>query len=421
MDFILSKMKGKEVAFCFHSTHGESPYWGEISWGVEPFLSMTAYGDQITLQEGKKLSTFKKDPLWTLRELLDRYSVAGMEGRAVGFLSYELWSTLGLGIKSQRDHRGFPSLFFAFYEKIWNSPSSSFISGRGSSPFFPSYLKSFSSLSHQEYIHGVGKIQNYIAAGDIYQANLTQRFTIPCSVSLSQAFLTLCEQHPMPYGAYLRCGDLEILSNSPECFLKYDPKTRILETWPMKGTCPRGLTSSEDFQLREDLLSSSKDRAENLMIVDLERNDVGRVCETGSVEVPKLCELRSFGTVHHLVSQVRGVVRGDCDRIDILRACFPGGSVTGAPKLRALQILEELEPSPREVYTGAIGYFGFDGSMHFNVAIRTAWRMGSQLCYAAGGGIVADSDPEKEYEESLLKASILQLILKDSVRVEGRE
>jgi para-aminobenzoate synthetase component 1 len=318
---------------------------------------------------------------------------------------------------SQRGPTELPTLFFGFYDKRsreeipLNPP---FLKGEIGGLRQKRELESFSNLSHEEYIGRIKKIQSYIAAGDIYQANLTQRFTIPYSTSLSQAFLSLCENHPVPYGAYLRYGDLEILSNSPECFLKYDPQARVLETWPIKGTRPRGATTSEDARLCEELLTSAKDRAENLMIVDLERSDLGRVCETGSVEVPRLCEVRSYGTVHHLVSQVRGIVRKDCDRIDILRACFPGGSVTGAPKLRALEILEELEPSPREVYTGAIGYLGFGGSLHFNVAIRTAWRIGDKLCYAAGGGIVADSDPEKEYEESLLKASILQWIVKDT-------
>ncbi|MBI4208280.1 MAG: aminodeoxychorismate synthase component I [Deltaproteobacteria bacterium] len=422
---ILSKIREKEIGFCFCGT-GRPPHWGGILWGVDPFLTITAYGRQVTIQERGKTTTFEADPLLELRKLLDRYSTEAPHpfplprgervegegksyGAAVGFLGYELWSSLGLGIESQRGPTELPTLFFGFYDKMDHFP---FFSpkvrggGRGSD------LESFSNLSRNAYMDRIKKIQIYIAAGDIYQANLTQRFTIPCSASLAQAFLGLCKNHPVPYGAYLRCGDLEILSNSPECFLKYDPQTRVLETWPIKGTRPRGATTVEDARLCEELLTSTKDRAENLMIVDLERNDLSRVCEIGSVQVPKLCEARSYGTVHHLVSQVRGRVREDCDRIDILRACFPGGSVTGAPKLRALQILEELEPSPREVYTGAIGYLGFDGSLHFNVAIRTAWRIGDKLCYAAGGGIVADSDPEKEYEESLLKATILQWILR---------
>lgn len=411
LDEIIANIEERSFGFCLHARGGEEPNWGGVSWGWDPFLVITAYGNRVTCWEKEDVLTLEGDPLSVLGGWLDRYS--GASGGAVGFLSYELWTHLGWGIESNRTFSEFPTLFVAFYEKIHTaaldpSPPPPLRGGidKGSLPS----LEPFSDLSRERYLRAVERIQKYIAAGDIYQANLTQRFTIPSAVSLSGAFLEISRGHPVPYGAYLCTPEFEIVSNSPECFLKYDPRSRVVETWPVKGTRPRGKEREEDARLRQELIDSPKDRAENLMIVDLERNDLGRVCETGSVEVPRLCEIQTLGTVHHLVSQVRGLCREDCDRIDILRASFPGGSVTGVPKLRAMQILNSLEPTPREVYTGAIGYFGFDGSLHLNMPIRTAWRFQGRLHYASGGGIVADSDPEKEYEESLLKASILHWI-----------
>jgi len=260
-----------------------------------------------------------------------------------------------------------------------------------------------SGFSKAEFLDAVRAVKAYIASGDIYQANLSQRFTIPTSMPPWEAYLRLRESNPAPYAAYLNLGSFQIVSSSPECFLTFDPVTQLVETKPIKGTRPRGASECDDRQLADELLSSEKDRAENVMIVDLERNDLGRVCEFGSVEVPGLFSLESHPTVHHLVSTVTGTLRSECDRVDLLMACFPGGSITGAPKIRAMEIIAELEPVPRYVYTGSIGWFGSDGSMNLNIAIRTAvFKDG--LCYLhVGGGIVADSDPEMEYQETLDK------------------
>jgi para-aminobenzoate synthetase component 1 len=213
--------------------------------------------------------------------------------------------------------------------------------------------------------------------------------------------------NPAPFAAYLDCGDVKMISASPERFLKIDAKTRCIETRPIKGTRPRGRTATEDERLKNELVNSAKDRAEHIMIVDLERNDLGRVCKYGSVKWSEPMVLEQYSTVHHLVSTVSGRLENEVDAVDCLMNCFPGGSITGAPKIRAMEIIDELEPTKRSVYTGAIGYIGFNGNMDTNIVIRTFINKGEKLYFQVGGGIVADSDPEAEYQETLDKARAL--------------
>ncbi len=260
-----------------------------------------------------------------------------------------------------------------------------------------------SDFSRAEYRDAVGAAKRYIAAGDVYQVNLSQRFAIPTGAPPWEVYLRLRESNPAPYAAYVNLGDMQIVSSSPECFLMLDPMTRRVETRPIKGTRPRGASDARDRQLAGELLASEKDRAENVMIVDLQRNDLGRVCEYGSVRVPSLFSLESHPTVHHLVSTVCGTLRRDCCPADLLEGCFPGGSITGAPKIRSMEIIAELEPVRRYVYTGSIGWFGRDGSMNLNIAIRTAVFRGGSCYLHVGGGIVADSDPDMEFQETLDK------------------
>jgi para-aminobenzoate synthetase component 1 len=252
-----------------------------------------------------------------------------------------------------------------------------------------------------------------IRAGDIYQANITQRFLaeIPASTRSYDLYLRLRAATPAPFAAYINAGDgLHILSASPERFLHADAQGRI-ETRPIKGTRPRGATPSEDGLLARELQNSGKDRAENLMIVDLLRNDLARVCVPGSVTVPVLCGLETFPAVHHLVSVVTGQLRAGARQADLLRAAFPGGSITGAPKIRAMEIIRDLEPAARGPYCGTIAWMGFDGAMDSSIVIRTLVRRGTTLVAQAGGGIVAESDPAREFEESVTKVKPLLSVL----------
>ncbi len=262
-----------------------------------------------------------------------------------------------------------------------------------------------SNFTRPAYLAAIRRTKDYISAGDIYQVNLSQRLSAPLTTSPWQLYDRLARENPSPFAAYFRTPDATIISCSPERFLQV--RGREVETRPIKGTRPRGATPEEDARLAQELLSSEKDRAENVMIVDLERNDLGRVCEFGSVHVPELFAIEQYATVHHLVSTVRGRLRPGATALDCLRESFPGGSITGAPKVRAMEIIEELEPTRRGVYTGAIGYLCFSGDMDTNIVIRTIVIQNGLAHFQVGGGIVADSVPEAEYQETMDKARAL--------------
>jgi para-aminobenzoate synthetase component I len=266
-----------------------------------------------------------------------------------------------------------------------------------------------SNLDEAAYAQAFHRIKRYIHEGDCYQVNLAQRFSVQAKGDAWQAYRYLRTHSPAPFMAYLNFPQVQILSGSPERFLQV--KDGHVETRPIKGTRPRAEDPEQDASNAYDLQHSLKDRAENLMIVDLLRNDIGKSCAVGSVRADKLFALESFSNVHHLVSTVSGELSPGTTAVDLLRGSFPGGSITGAPKLRSMEIIEELEPHRRGVYCGAIGYMGFDGNMDTNIAIRTAVFSGNSLRFWAGGGIVADSVMEKEYRETWDKASsMLQLV-----------
>ena len=261
-----------------------------------------------------------------------------------------------------------------------------------------------SNFTRAEFEAAVSRVREYIAAGDVYQVNLSQRFHAAFSGSALALYRRLRGRNPAPFGAYLEFGDARIASISPERFLRLDATTRVAEARPIKGTRPRGSSPATDRALAGELVTSEKDRAENVMIVDLLRNDLGKVCRPGSVQVPRLFALESHPTVHHLVSTVTGELAGGADAFDLLRAAFPGGSVTGAPKIRAMQIIAELERAPRGLYCGAIGYVSATGAMDFNIPIRTIVVHGGNATFHAGAGIVWDSEPTAEYQETFAKA-----------------
>jgi para-aminobenzoate synthetase component 1 len=262
-----------------------------------------------------------------------------------------------------------------------------------------------SNMTRDEYLASIARIKRYILDGDCYQVNFAQRFSVAAEGDPWLAYKGLRQLNAAPFGAYLNLPDCKVLSTSPERFLEL--RGAHVETKPIKGTAPRGEDPIEDMMLAEMLKGSTKDQAENLMIVDLLRNDLGKVCATGSVEVPELFKLESYARVHHLVSKVCGRLAEEEDALSLLRACFPGGSITGAPKLRSMEIIEELESHRRGIYCGSIGYIGFNGDMDSNIAIRTMVHSEGITRLWAGGGIVADSDPEAEYRETYHKASAL--------------
>jgi para-aminobenzoate synthetase component 1 len=264
-----------------------------------------------------------------------------------------------------------------------------------------------STFTHRGYLDAVGRVRDYIIAGDIFQANLSQRFQAPLREPPFELYRRLRRCNPAPFAAYLGFEGLEVASASPERFLRLDERGRQVETRPIKGTRPRGLGPMHDAALGRALAESEKDRAENVMIVDLLRNDLSRVCRPGTVRVPELFALEHHPTVHHLVSTVVGELDPASDAVDLLRATFPGGSITGAPKVRAMEIIAELEPTRRGVYCGSIGYLSGSGAMDTSIVIRTFLALRGQVYFQAGGGIVADSDPELEYRETVDKARAL--------------
>ncbi len=276
------------------------------------------------------------------------------------------------------------------------------VEGSHSQPLSVSAVKPISNFNRADFIAAVERVQRYIRAGDIYQVNLSQRLTAQGEFSGWELFQKLAAVSPAPFAAFLDCGDFEIASSSPEQFMRLSGSHIV--TRPIKGTRPRDADVTRDAQLAYELQTSAKELAELVMITDLLRNDLGKICEYGSVQVPELAKLEKFAQVQHLVSTVEGRLRRDITHFAAFAACFPGGSITGAPKFRAMEIIDELEPISRGPYCGAIGYLGFNRESQLNIAIRTAICQHGGAHFNVGAGIVADSNPAAEYEETLAKA-----------------
>ncbi|WP_448191382.1 aminodeoxychorismate synthase component I [Azospirillum sp. sgz301742] len=352
------------------------------------------------------------------RELAAR---RGGSGCAVGFLGYELARGLERLPARHGNPDGLPDMVVGFYETVavfdhheqraWTTgPDAAALAGQLAAPPLPAEPVSVTAawtpdLDRAAYMARVERVLEYIRAGDIFQANFTQRFMAPrpAEVSAYALYERLRALSPAPFAAFLNCGPaLRIASASPERFLRVSADGRV-ETRPIKGTRQRHPDPAADRAAAEELLASPKDRAENLMIVDLMRNDLARVSEVGSVRVPELAGLESFASVHHLVSEVTARLCPGLGPVDLLRAAFPGGSITGAPKVRAMEIIDELEESRRGAYCGSVVRIGFDGSMDSSIVIRTLSITPDAVIAQAGGGIVADSDPAAEWEEMLVK------------------
>jgi para-aminobenzoate synthetase component 1 len=318
------------------------------------------------------------------------------DSRWVGFLSYDLGRLFEQLPRSAADELRLP--LFAF---TYHSAHDDHVPVRFEKRFAPAPAPLRSNFTRRQYQAAVARAIDYIRAGDVFQVNLSQRFTCGLPDHPHAIYQRLLERSPAWYGACLDYGDYALICNSPELFLRVIPQSdgsRKVITRPIKGTRPR--LPGADVELRDSI----KDQAELNMIVDLERNDLGRVCEIGTVKVTQPRVIEAHPTVYHGAATIEGTLRPDVTFVDLLRATFPGGSVTGAPKIRAMEIIEELEPTRRGPYCGAIGYLAADGSMQFNVAIRTMIVKDNQVHMPVGGGIVADSDPAAEYEETLVKA-----------------
>ncbi len=378
--------------------------------GEEPFLVLRSKGRTVEIMGRGGSHQIQASPFEVLRGLL-RENRHSNQGGAVGYFSYDLKQHVERLPDRAHDDLALPDCYLCFYDRIarydarLTAPTPIGGDGHRASRHELEGLRS--TFTPDAYRRVVEQAKRYISAGDIYQVNLSQRFQAPLRQSPLDLYLRLRQLNPAPFAAYLNFPEVQVLSASPERFLLFDPANRRVQTRPIKGTRPRGRTPERDRALSQALLSSEKDLAENVMIVDVERNDLGRVAEIGSVQVPHLAALETFATVFHLTSTVEARLRDDCDVVDLLLATFPSGSITGAPKIRAMEIIDELEPTARSVYTGAIGYIGFDGAMDLNIAIRTMLVKGETAYFQAGGGIVADSDPELEYQETLDKASAL--------------
>ena len=397
---------------------------------ARPRRIFRARGRQIELLSTHGGEKFEADPFAALAEQIRRHHSDFARSAAIGYFGYGLKNCIEQLPAKAADDLELPDCWFGFYDdlQVFDQTAKNDawrVTGVGPFAFrravTPAPRRPISQLrsnfSRDTYCRTVLRAKEYVAAGDIYQVNLSQRFQCEVDASPPELYCMLRASNPAPYCAYLDIGEAQILSTSPECFLKIDGHDVI--TRPIKGTRPRGATTVEDDRLVRELLASPKDNAELLMITDLERNDLGRVCEFGSVRVSELVRVETYATVHHLVSTVEGTLRPDVSHVDCVRACFPGGSITGAPKIRAMEIIDELEPHARGVYTGAIGLFGSNGSSHFNIAIRTVVQQDARLTFHAGGGIVADSEPDMEYEETLAKAQGIVNVI-DQLRLRER-
>ncbi len=450
----------RDRPFSFFLDSGMDPdRLGRYSFmGSDPFLVLRSRGEEVSLIRDGTGESRRGNPFDVAGELLTVYSLDGcpngipFAGGAVGYFSYDLCHFIERLPATAVDDLSLPECYLAFYDAIvafdhlegraylvstgfpelgemkrkrraeerleevksrmLNKP---FIAGEMCSVSMEEGMVLKSNFSHEEYLRAVENVREYIRAGDIFQVNLSQRFEADLSIPPYELYQRLRKINPAPFASYLDFDGVSVVGASPERFLKVQGDW--VETRPVKGTRPRGKSEAEDKALADELLASIKDRAENVMIVDLERNDLGRVCRYGTVRVTELAILETYPTVFHLTSTVKGRLCEDKDRIDLLKATFPGGSITGAPKVRAMEIIDELEPTRRSVYTGSIGYLSFSGEMDLNIVIRTFLVKGGRAYFQVGGGIVYDSEPEAEYVETLDKAKALIQALKLSPQV----
>ncbi|HHQ45212.1 MAG TPA: aminodeoxychorismate synthase component I [Candidatus Altiarchaeales archaeon] len=438
---LFEKISSRPYSILLESGAGPKKISRYSIMSCNPGVIVRSLGEKIEVVQDGSVKKFNGDPLEFLDEKLGetKTNYTGdipFIGGAVGYFSYDLcWLTEGVKTTG-KDEFGMWDMEFGFYDKALvfdHHEDKKYIVSTSGEKEEKEFLTLFdkepassdesddvraedlnSNFSKDEYFKAVEKVRNCIREGDIYQANLSQQFTAKTNADSWTIYKKLYQASPAPFSAYLNFGGVKIISSSPERFLKI--RGGIVETRPIKGTRPRGKTRLEDEKLKKQLAESGKDRAEHLMIVDLERNDLGKVCEYGSVKVAELEAIESYADVHHMVSTIRGKIRRDKSIVDCIRACFPGGSITGAPKHRSMEVIDEIEPAKRGVYTGALGYIGFNETCDLNIVIRTMILKDGKIRFNVGGGVVYDSTPAGEYEETFDKA---RGILK-SIGLEGR-
>lgn len=418
---------------------------------IDPFITMTSKNGLVDLN-GER---FLGNPWIVLHHYLTQYRsftiphIPPFQGGAAGCFSYDLYHDLEHISSTAKDDMGFPDMMIGFYDLVLGfdlEKKEAWVISHG----FPlkdheqasrakkrinwikqilknkadSTLRSsqkikecdiISNFTANDYQKAVTRVIEYILSGDIFEANISQRFhaNIPDSLTPFQLYTRLRTINPAPFAAFMKMNEVVIASASPERFLKCNQGQ--VETRPIKGTRPRGKSKEEDEYFAKELLCSEKDHSENVMIVDLLRNDLSRVCEDHTVTVPQLCGLESYATVHHLVSIVEGKLKPETHVLDLLAASYPGGSITGAPKIRALEIIDEIEPTKRGPYCGSMGYIGFNGDMDTSITIRTFCIKNNVVTFQAGGAIVMDSDPLSEYEETLFKSNALRKALVNDI------
>ncbi len=409
--------------------------------GINPFLFFSSKGNDVTLTKNAIKEHINGNPLELLRGLLKKYKVTKTDGKTpfcggcMGYFAYDLVNFIEEIERKNVDELETDDIALGFYNsaiiidhllnKLYIACTSveadsvneniknikNLIAEGKYYKTAPQFNENniISNFNKQEYIAIVEKAREYIRNGDIFQVNLSQRFETAIQSSPQDIYLKLREASPAPFSAYLNFDMVQVISSSPERFLKIDGYN--IETRPIKGTRPRGKDAITNERMKNELLNSEKEHSELAMIVDLQRNDLGRICEFGSIVVQSHFQIEEYSNVFHAVSTITGRLKSDIDVIDCLKATFPGGSITGAPKIRAMEIIEELERGKRGIYTGAIGYIGFDGAVDLSIAIRTIVVKNQKAYYNVGGGIVWDSIAENEYEETLHKGTKMLEVL----------
>ncbi|SUY45763.1 para-aminobenzoate synthase component I [Clostridium putrefaciens] len=449
MEFLIKEIKTELDAFDIYSVFKEDKTvtildsgMGDGNLGRYSFIGLNSfatfkYENNICIINKKR---FNGEPFEELGKLISKYKIKNNTefpyvAGAMGYISYDIGRPIE-GIHTMNvEEVKIPGCYFYFYDNgiiVDNIKKKTYITSlgilkskedsinelkdkilKGHKIQYTELNKSdtefISNFGKDEYIDTVERVRQYIRNGDVYITNLTQRFCCETKKEPYEVYKDLRHINPAPFAAFMNVEDFSLVCSSPERFLKI--MNNIVETRPIKGTRPRGKNKEEDFKNRKELIDSEKDKSELLMIVDLERNDLSKVCKPYSVKVTELFKLEEYSTVFHLVSTIIGELKDEYTAIDCIKACFPGGSITGAPKVRSMEVIDELEHNRRNVYTGCIGYLGFDGNADLNIVIRTIFMKDGKAYLGVGGGITWESKKEEEYDETLDKARALMKVL----------